>query len=150
RGLIGVDGNDGKLLWSYNKVANDVANISTPIVSGDLVFASTAYGTGSALVQLSNSAQGVDAKEAYFLEPKTLQNHHGGLVLVDGKVYAGNGQNKGFPICVDMATGRVLWGGDIRNAGSGSAAVVYADGNLIFRYENGTVILIEASPAGYK
>lgn len=150
RGLIGVDANDGKLLWSYNKVANDVANISTPIVSGDLVFASTAYGTGSSLVRLSKAAQGIEAKEVYFLDAKTLQNHHGGLVLVDGKVYAGNGQNKGFPICVEMETGKVLWGGDIRNAGSGSAAVVYADGNLIFRYENGTVILIEASPAGYK
>ena len=49
-----------------------------------------------------------------------------------------------------MATGKVAWGGDTRNAGSGSAAVVYADGNLYFRYENGVVILIEATPAGYR
>ena len=32
----------------------------------------------------------------------------------------------------------------------GSAAIAYADSNLIFRYENGLVILIEATPAGYK
>jgi outer membrane protein assembly factor BamB len=150
RGLVGVDANDGKLLWSYNKVANDVANISMPIVSGDLVFASTAYSAGASLVKISKAAHGVEAREVYFLDPKTLQNHHGGLVLVDGNVYAGNGQNKGFPICIEMATGKVLWGGDIRNAGTGSAAVVYADGNLIFRYQNGTVILIEATPTGYK
>jgi hypothetical protein len=28
--------------------------------------------------------------------------------------------------------------------------VAYADGNLVFRYQNGTVLLIEATPAGYK
>ena len=28
--------------------------------------------------------------------------------------------------------------------------MVYADGNLVFRYQNGTVVLIEASPEGYK
>jgi outer membrane protein assembly factor BamB len=38
-------------------------------------------------------------------------------VLVGGHVYAGHGHNRGFPICVDLATGRVAWGGDIRNAG---------------------------------
>ena len=36
------------------------------------------------------------------------------------------------------------------SAGSGSAAVTYADGNLIFRYQSGEVALIEASPSGYK
>jgi outer membrane protein assembly factor BamB len=150
RGLVGVNAADGKFLWSYNKVANDVANISTPVVSGDFVFASTAYSTGSALVKLSKSASGVDASEVYFLDAKTLQNHHGGFVLVDGKIYTGHGQNRGFPTCLEMSTGKVVWGGDIRNEGSGSAAIVYADGNLIYRYENGRVMLIEASPAGYK
>jgi outer membrane protein assembly factor BamB len=34
--------------------------------------------------------------------------------------------------------------------GSSSAAVTYADGHLIFRYESGEVALIEASPAAYR
>jgi outer membrane protein assembly factor BamB len=101
-------------------------------------------------LKLSKSAKGVDASEVYYLEAKTLQNHHGGMVLVDGKIYTGHGQNRGFPTCLDLATGKVVWGGDIRNEGSGSAAVVYADGNLIYRYQNGRVLLVEASPAGYK
>ena len=37
-----------------------------------------------------------------------------------------------------------------RGPGSGSAAVLYADGNLIFRYQDGTVALIEATPEDYK
>ncbi len=38
RGLIGVDPASGKLLWGYNKIANEVANISTPVVHDDGVF----------------------------------------------------------------------------------------------------------------
>jgi outer membrane protein assembly factor BamB len=150
RGLVGVRATDGKLLWSYNRVANNVANISTPLVKGDLVFASTGYQTGSALVKLTKSGDGVSAQEVYFLDGRTFQNHHGGMVLIGDHVYGGHGQSKGFPIAIELATGKVAWGGDIRNAGSGSAAVTYADGHLYFRYQNGVMVLIEATPDGYK
>jgi outer membrane protein assembly factor BamB len=150
RGLVGVRASDGRFLWGSNRVANHVANISTPIVKDDYVFASTGYQAGSVLLQLAKAGDGVAAREVYFLEPTTLQNHHGGLVLVGDHVYAGQGHGKGFPICVELKSGKVAWGGDIRNAGTGSAAVVYADGNLVFRYQNGTVVLIEATPTGYK
>jgi len=149
RGLVGIRASDGKHLWGYNRVANGVANISTPLTRANWVFASTGYQTGSALLELQASGDGVVARELYFLDARTLQNHHGGLVLVGNHVYAGQGQNKGFPICVDFITGKVAWGGDIRNAGTGSAAVMYADGRLYFRYENGVVVLIEASPERY-
>jgi outer membrane protein assembly factor BamB len=149
RGLVGVRASDGQFLWGYNRVANGVANISTPLTRGNWVFASTGYQTGSALLELQRSGDGVAARELYFLDAKTLQSHHGGLVLVGNHVYAGHGHNKGFPICVDFITGKVAWGGDTRNAGTGSAAVMYADGRLYFRYENGVVLLIEASPGGY-
>lgn len=150
RGLVGVRASDGKFLWGYNRIANHVANISTPIVRAKWVFASTGYQTGAVLLELQKAGDGVQAREIYFLEPGTLQNHHGGLVLVGDYLYAGHGHSKGFPICLEFTTGKVAWGGDIRNAGTGSAAVAYADGNLVFRYQNGTVVLIEANPAGYK
>ncbi len=150
RGLVGVRASDGKFLWGYNKVANDVANIATPVVRANWVFASTAYQAGAALVELQKSAaEGVQAREIYFLPARTFQNHHGGMVLVGNHVYSGNGQSKGFPICIEFTTGKVAWGGDIRNAGTGSAAVVYADGNLYYRYQNGVVLLVQATPEGY-
>jgi outer membrane protein assembly factor BamB len=37
-----------------------------------------------------------------------------------------------------------------RGNGSGSAALVYADGHLYVRYQNGYVALVEATPDGYK
>ncbi|HBL28827.1 MAG TPA: polyvinylalcohol dehydrogenase [Acidobacteria bacterium] len=153
RGLFSVRAEDGKFLWGYNKIANEVANISTPIVQGDHVFASTGYQTGSVLLHLSRQGDGVEAREVYFLPAKSLQNHHGGLVLLDGHVYGGHGHNRGYPICVELATGKIVWGGEgvtTGHGGTGSAAVTAADGHLYFRYQNGRVVLIEATPQGYK
>jgi outer membrane protein assembly factor BamB len=151
RGLAGIRASDGAYLWGYNKVANRTANIPTPIVSGDFVFGSSGYQTGSALLKLAPAAGGkVTATEVYFVDGKTFQNHHGGFVLVDGHIYGGHGHRNGLPVCLELATGTVKWGGQVRNDGVGSAAIAYADGHVYYRYENGMVILVEATPTGYK
>jgi outer membrane protein assembly factor BamB len=150
RGIISVRASDGWFMWGYGRVANSTANIPTPIVSGDHVFASSGYGTGAALLRINRDGDRTTASEVYFLDPGTFQNHHGNMVLVNAYVYGGHGQNRGIPIAVELATGRVAWGGNIRNAGQGSAAVAYADGHLYFRYQNGVMMLIEATPQGYR
>ncbi len=139
RGLIGVRASDGKLLWSYNQVANETANIPTPICHGDYVFASSGYGGGgSALVKLSKNGDSVQATEEYWLDTRTLQNHHGGMIRVGDYIYLGHGHNKGFPACVEMMTGKVVWGGGkTRGVGKGSAAISLVGDNLIFRYQSG-------------
>ena len=150
RGVIGVRADDGKFLWSYNKVANGTANIPTPIVAGEHIFASTGYGTGSAMIRLKKKGNsGVEAEELYFLKPKTLQNHHGGMVLHNGYIFAGHGHGDGRPICVDVESGDVMWGPE-KGAGHGSAAIIYADGHLVYRYQSGHVALIEATEEKYK
>ncbi len=150
RGLVSVAAKDGKLLWSYNRIANGTANIPTPIVSGDYVFCSSGYGTGAALLKIVTDGKGLKAEEQYFLKSQTLQNHHGGMILLDGYIYCGHGHNNGLPICVELKTGKVKWGGRIRGPGRRSAAIVYADGHLFFRYEDGVMALIEATPKAYR
>ncbi|MFQ5349477.1 MAG: PQQ-binding-like beta-propeller repeat protein [Thermoanaerobaculia bacterium] len=149
RGLIGVEATTGRFLWGYNRVANNVANIATPLIHDDLVFASTGYGTGAVLVRLAAEGDGIRAEEVYFLEADTMQNHHGGLILDGGHVYTGTGHNKGFPLAVELATGEVAWG-PIRNDGQNSAAVAYADGRIYMRYQNGLMVLVEATPEQYR
>lgn len=149
RGLIGIRADNGSQLWTYNRVANGVANISTPIIDGNFVFASTSYKTGACLVELKKQDGGIVAEEKYFLEGNVFNNHHGGMVLLDGHVFAGHQQNEGFPTCINMATGDIVWGGKLRGPGKGSAAILSIDGHLIFRYQNGTVALIEANPVEY-
>lgn len=145
RGLIGVRASDGRLLWRYRRVANGTANIPTPLVQDDYLFTSTGYGTGAALLRLRPAGDGVKAEEVYWLDSRTMQNKHGGMVLVDGYVYAGHGNGQGLPICIEMMTGQVAWGPE-RAAGSGETSVVYADGHIVYRREDGTVILARATP----
>jgi outer membrane protein assembly factor BamB len=145
RGVIGVRASDGKFLWGYDHVANPTANISSPVVIGDHVFSSTAYGAGAGLVKLVKDGDGVKAEEVYFLKADQLQNHHGGMVLVDGYIYCGHKQNGGDPVCIDIKTGKAAWGPE-KGIGKGSAAVASVDGHVIFRYEDGLVVLIEANP----
>ena len=149
RGLVGVRASDGKFLWGYNKIANGTADIPTPIVKGDYIFGSSGYGDGgSALLKLSKAGDGVKAEEVYYLSANQLQNHHGGMILLDDHIYMGHGHNNGFPTCVDFLTGKVVWGKE-RGPGTGSAAIVYADGHLYFRYQDATMALIEATTKGY-
>lgn len=149
KGVIGVNAKDGQGLWSYERIANGTANIPTPIVSGDLVFCSTGYGTGAALLKINRKGRSMAAEEIYFLPGNKTQNHHGGMVLVGEHIYCGEGHNNGFPLCLEMKTGKDAWRKG-RGPGSGSAAVAYADGHLYFRYESGHVALIEATPQEYR
>lgn len=149
RGLISIRAKDGKFLWGYDRVANGTANIPTPVISGDLIFCSSGYGTGAALLKLSKDGESVKAEEQYFLKGNTFQNHHGGMILIGDYVYAGAKHNNGYPTCIELKTGKIVWGGNVRGPGKGSAAIVYADGNLVFRYEDGVLALIEATPEKY-
>jgi outer membrane protein assembly factor BamB len=150
RGIIGIAAKDGQPLWGYERVVNGVANIPTPIVDGDFVFCSTAYGRGAALLKLvPGGDSGVQAKEVYFVGDSVFQNHHGGVVHLDKYIYGGHGQNQGEPVCLEMSTGKVVWR-QRPSPGGGSAAVLYADGRLIFRYEKGEVCLLEATPEAFR
>lgn len=150
RGVISVDARTGKFLWGYDKIANPTANVPTPIVSGNYVFASTGYGEGgTALLEIRGSRGEVTPREVYYKPARDLQNHHGGMILLKDKVYMGHGHNNGLPCCIDLKTGNALWG-PLRGPGRESAAIAYADGHLYFRYQDGTTALIEASPQAYK
>lgn len=144
--LVGVSAKDGKFLWQYDAPANRTAiNCSTPIAHDGLIFAASAYGNGGGAVKLSKGDDGaITAKEVYFT--RTMQNHHGGMIVVGGALYGANGGNEGgFVTCLDFATGDVLWRD--RNAPKGS--LLLADGRIYLRSEGGELVLIEPSREGF-
>jgi outer membrane protein assembly factor BamB len=154
-GVVSVS-DAGKFLWRYDGQKSErngrglfvgnTANIPTPIVQGDHVFCSAGYGKGGALLKLTKSGTGVTAQEVYFNQQ--LTNKHGGWVMIGDFVY-GDRDDSGRPQCANWKTGKVVWE---RNGGKGggSASVTYADGRLYFRYQNGIMTLVDASPDGFK
>ena len=154
-GVVGVDPESGKVLWSYKAkgATGGVAQIPIPIVAGDNVWVSCSYDNGgSALLKIeADGADGFKATAVITHQKRDLNNHHGGMVKVGDYAYFGHEQNQGRPVCVDLKTGAIKWGPEMSVAGgSGSAAVLAAEGKLIFRYQNGVVALIEASPEKLK
>jgi outer membrane protein assembly factor BamB len=137
RSAFGVQESTGELLWHYNKVSNNVANIATPIYQDGTVFLSSAYDTGCALLKLN--AKGM--QEVYF--NRDMMNHYSSSVLVDGVLY---GYSNALLVAMDFKTGKQLW----RNRSVGKGSVTYAEKHLYALGEDGTVGLIEASPAAYK
>lgn len=148
RGLVGVAADDGRFLWGYNRISNQTANIPTPIVHGDFVFSANGYNAGSVLLRLKPDGNGIATEEVYFLNGSRFQNHHGGFVRLGESIFGGHGSNNGLPTCVDLKSGKILW--KRRGPGTGSASIVYADGHLYFRYQNGVMALIEATTEGYR
>lgn len=152
-GVIGARADTGKLLWQYQKVGSGTASIPTVIVKGDLVWCSVGYDDGgSALLKLTPSgSEKFDVKEEVYHSGTKLKNHHGGMVLVGDHVYFGHGQNQGQPACVELATGKVVWGPDKPPPGcSASAAYVHADGLFYVRYQNHTMTLQKMTPEGHE
>jgi outer membrane protein assembly factor BamB len=137
---VGVRASDGKLMWHYERAANDVANITTPIFFDNKVFFTSNYDTGAGLLDLSVQNGEVKAKEIYFT--RNMKNHHGGVVLVNGYLY---GFNDSILTCLEFATGKQMW----RDRSVGKGSVMFADGNLYIQGENNLVGLAQATPSGY-
>lgn len=140
KGVVGVQAADGKPLWGQNKSSNGTANCATPLVIGTQIFSSSDYGTGAELIQVSARGRQVTSNVVY--HNRNMKNHHGGMVHVDGHVY---GSNSDILTCIRLRTGKPTW-----RQRSMKGSVVYADGKIVFRHENGPVVLLAASPQSYQ
>ena len=137
-GVVGVTA-EGKFLWRYNKPSAGI-NCTTPIYHDQCVYAAASYGKGGGMVQLIREDNQVKAEEKYF--HKNMENHHGGLVLIDGYLY---GEGSGRLACMEFKTGKAMW----REGKAGKGSIAYADGRLYYRNEGGPIILAEANPEKY-
>jgi outer membrane protein assembly factor BamB len=138
---LGVDVNDGRLLWSYDRVSNRTANIATPIVRDQRVFLSSDYGTGAALLSITGDGGKVSAREVYFT--REMRNHHASSVLVGDHLY---GFSSSILTAMNFDSGSVAW----RDRSVGKGSLIFADERLYLFSENGVVGLAEANPAGYR
>jgi outer membrane protein assembly factor BamB len=142
-GVAGVSAKDGKFLWLFGRDVSST-NCSTPIVRDGQVFESHAGpggAAGCALLRLRPDSP--TGYELTYFQKKTLNNHHGGVVLVGDYVYGTTGYALA---CVEFKTGEEKW--NVKSVGKGS--IMAADGRLYVRGEKGSVALVEATPDGYK
>lgn len=139
--LFGVDVATGKLLWSvpHGNARNNSA--TDPIFHKGYVYASSGYGCGSVLVQLTPTDGGIKAEKVW--ANKLMDNHHGGVLLIDGHLY-GTGHNAKGWFCLDFMTG------EQKCHARGKGSVTYADGMIYLLSERGLMSLVVPKPDAYE
>ena len=142
KAAVGVEAGTGKLLWRHEHRTEHGGNIPTPIYHDGHVFISSGYRTGSVLLRLDVSGRNVSVAEVWRV--KALDNHHGGVILVDGCLYGSN--FGGQWLCLDFKTGRE----EYAEGGLGKGSVTYADGMLYCLGQGGRVGLVRATPQGHR
>ncbi|MGQ9662947.1 MAG: outer membrane protein assembly factor BamB family protein [Kiritimatiellia bacterium] len=137
--VVGIAVKDGKILWRFPCANRYKVHATTPVFEDGGLFFTSDYGAGCFRLDLKINGEKVSVVKRWH-EP-TLDNHHGGVVVVDGYIY-GHG-NRGGWLCLDFATGTVKWSS--KSFGKGS--ITYADGMLyLFSEKDGTMALVRATP----
>ena len=147
--LFGVDASNGDILW---KVKHDQSSdpemrryelikCTTPLYNEGMVYVTGGYDTGGMMVRIADN--GNDASVVW--KDSILDNHHGGVVLVNGYIYGSNwlNNNKGNWCCIEWKTGKKMWEEPWNCKGS----IISAEGMLyIYDERNGNIGLVRATP----
>lgn len=140
KALVGIDADSGQVYWTLpHPVSYDIQAVS-PLHKDGTIFVSNGYRHGSLGFALASDGMNAEQKWA----EKSLNIHHGGAVLVDGRVHGAS--MKGQWICLDLATGKVMFSDKL--VGEGSA--ICADGMLYAYGQNGRLGLVRIKPEGYE
>jgi outer membrane protein assembly factor BamB len=143
--LVSLSPERGEVYWRYPWQTDGGFNIATPVAFGNYVFLSSAYNKGCVLLEVTAQADGsLQAGRVY--EHNRMRNYFASSVRLGDYLY---GFDMTDLVCMDVRTGRVVW----RQKGSrtfGKGTLLIADGHLLILCEDGTLILAEATPAGYR
>jgi len=141
-GVAGFDPRDGTLLWNHAHKTDWGLNISTPVWGdGNLLFISSAYGSGSRVLQLAQAAGKTTVTELW--TSKRMRIHFGDAIRIGDTVYGSSGDfGPAVFTAVNVRTGDVAW----QDRGVPRASAVYADGRLVILDEDGVLYLATATP----
>lgn len=141
--VVGVDEKDGKVLWVHPHKTPYKIHANTPVSAGNLIYYTSGSGAGGGALEVSADGSSVTQKWI----DKNLDCLHKGVVLIDGYIY-GTGEKNNKLICLELATGKVMWEAPEISQGN----TIYADGMLYVLEgpKKGLVDLVKASPAGFE
>jgi outer membrane protein assembly factor BamB len=142
--LSGIAAKDGKVLWTTPLFKGFVYSLSSspPLVVGNTVYVAARSETTNNCHSFAISSD-FQVKEQFDEKAQNnMKNNHGGVVLVDGKVY-GYSDGRGW-VCQDFKSGKMLWA-DRDQLEGGSGSIISADGQLYLYSDQGEAVLLEAN-----
>lgn len=149
--LIALDPASGKVAWTFKYWDGDKWDqpgliwANTPLIKGRDIFLSMGYDYRNVMLEMSEDGKSVTEKWSNM----TLDNHHHGLIELDGCIYGSNwiSNGKGKWVSMNWETGDVNYETDWANKG----ALIYADGLLyILEEKAGTVALVKPDQKNFE
>ena len=141
KGLVSLNPASGKIHFSHpwQPSINASVNACTPIAVGNLIFVSTSYGKGAAVLAIEETKTKI-----LWTGDKSMSCHYSSCVTLDGYLYGFHGrQEAGADLrCIELKTGRVLWS----QPGLRSGTLTLANKEILVLTERGELIRIAASP----
>jgi outer membrane protein assembly factor BamB len=144
--IVGVDPNNGDLLWSHPHETDFGLNTSTPVWGDDnLLFVSSGYNGGSRVIKLTRANGKTTVEEIW--AHRLMRVHFGTCIRVGDYVYGSSGDFGPAPFtAVNVKTGKIAW----RDRSFARASFVFADGRFIILDEDGHLALTVLTPEGIK
>ena len=146
KSVVGLDASTGNVYWKIpHEVSYEIQAVSPAYADGLMCF-TNGYRHGSHGFALSPDGTSVEKKWS----EKSLDVHHGGVVLVDGNIHGAS--TRGEWVCIDLAAGKVVFTDRAESADRlvGKGSVIYVDGMLYTYGEKGQVGLVKIKPNGYE
>jgi len=143
KAMIGVEAKTGKLLWRVEHLSYADENVLQPVYHDGHVFVSTVL-AGSRKWKINVRGKTASVKEVW--RSRQMDNHHGGVVLLDGHLYGSScAFNRNKWICLNWASGKTLYVA----TGVGKGSLTVADGMLFILGKDGTMGLVTPSPKAH-
>ncbi len=138
--LVGVNAENGRLLWKVRFPAKFDENIVIPLFHDGCIFA-TSRTSGSRLYRLKVDGGKCSVEEVW--REGSFEIHHEGVLLLDRHLYGCSmSRRSGAWMCLEFATGKTCW----TERGIGRASLTWADGRIYGVSHRGTVALVDPSP----
>lgn len=145
--LLALEPATGKVAWTfkyYDMAPWDQPGLiwtDTPVFQDRDIFITMGYDYPAVMLEMDSLGTSVKVKYV----DHTFDNHHHGVILLDGKLYGSNwiNNNKGKWVCMDWKTGEIDYVDNWMTKGS----IIYADGMFyVMEEKGGTVGLVKPDP----
>jgi len=146
RALTIVDAADGKEIWTTERRQPIGVNAPDPVVDVTKVFVTAGRRFGGALFDVSGDTRPLWEQEGLSSHWHTSVLLNGFLYGPDGNNSEGAGRSPTSLRCLDWKTGEIKW----TEPKLEFNGLISVGGKLLVLTEMGQLVLVEASPAGYK
>ena len=140
--LMGVDLQNGKLLWSVPLKTNAKRHVATPVIIGDNVLVNS-HTIGLVCLKIEKDGDGQKATEAWV--NKDLKINLATPVVVGQYLYT-HGPAQNF-VCIDSRTGKEMWRHD--GFGKDYSSTIALGKNLLVLTDLGELVLVAADSSHY-